>query len=163
LLKRKDGYISVTVTITSPNPHLKPQTLGFIKYEKKSGRVILANASAQLPPGVLQLRQTSKEGKSGLVGCHGEGLKLAALVMSRSNFKMTIAASNYNWRFYFQGRSQSRFCCILSPSRKTRPNVCEDASQDMARFTPRIRDVSMVIGPGRKQRAQSVSLDEFQK
>jgi hypothetical protein len=72
-------------------PRQRRRALGHIKYEKKAGRVILVNSCAQIQPEVLQLGHTSKQGNAKLAGCHGEGLKLAALVMSRNGYKAKIA------------------------------------------------------------------------
>jgi hypothetical protein len=60
------------------------QVLGFIKYEKKIGRVTLVNACMQLPVESLVMGLTSKDKQDHLAGSHGEGLKVAALVMHRA-------------------------------------------------------------------------------
>lgn len=68
--------------------------LGFIKYEKKSGRVTIVNPCAQISTEALELGHSSKRGNGKLTGCHGEGLKLAALVMIRSGYSLTIDTAN---------------------------------------------------------------------
>jgi hypothetical protein len=85
------------ISIVVPDPSLSAshghgRALGFIKYEKKPGRVILANPCASLRPDDLLLGQTSKDGSPYLAGCRGEGLKLAAMVMSQNGYRMHIAA-----------------------------------------------------------------------
>ncbi|KAF4768593.1 hypothetical protein HAV15_002962 [Penicillium sp. str.  len=159
----KGGCVSIIV----PDPkerHQRRRALGYIKYEKKAGRVTLANSCAQIQPEALQLGHTSKQGKSNLAGCHGEGLKLAALVMSRNGYKVKIATSNCHWRFSLQGQSGSRFCCVICPSKKADAGSQTDATDDMARLRSRIeRDVTIEIGTMRDRNAQPVPLDVFMK
>jgi hypothetical protein len=136
--------------------------LGFIKYEKDLGRVVMTNPCAGLEPGLLRLGQTTKQGKDQLAGCHGEGLKLAAMVMSREKYRVGIETNNARWTFYLG--NTSRFCCIISPSRKAIPRRKPDPARDMANFVSRIwRDVTVVIGPNRKSRSQGVSVEQFKK
>jgi hypothetical protein len=86
--------------------------LGFIKYEKDLGRVVMTNPCAGLKPRLLWLGQTTKQGKDQLVGCHGEGLKLAAMVMSWEKYRVSIETNNAHWTFYLGNTSW--FCCIIS-------------------------------------------------
>jgi hypothetical protein len=153
------------VSIVVPDPtDQRRRALGYIKYEKKAGRVILANPCAQLQPEALQLGYTSKQGNDSLAGCYGEGLKLAALVMSRNGYKVKIATSNCNWRFSLQGPCGSRFCCVICPSKKADTDSQTDAADDMARLRSRIdRDVAVVIGARRHRRDQPVSLAVFRE
>ncbi|KAJ5819501.1 hypothetical protein N7474_005092 [Penicillium riverlandense] len=85
-LEDDDDFLSVKVPTSSLVDDDVP-ALGFIRYEKKTGRVIMVNACAQLQPEALELGHTSKLGNPKLAGCHGEGLKLAALVMTRNDYK----------------------------------------------------------------------------
>lgn len=88
-------------------------------------RVVLANARPVpgLEPKHLQLGTTSKDKKSGLAGSHGEGFKVAAMVMSRAGYKVRIEASNYNWSFHFGGQSRTQFKCTLNPSKKNQASA----------------------------------------
>lgn len=70
------------ISVTVPKMKSESEALGFIRYDKSIGQVMLMNACAQLEPESLQLGQMMKWGKSQLIGCHREGLKLAAIVMS---------------------------------------------------------------------------------
>ena len=72
----------ITVTVFSrASTWLNSRILGFIRFFKDSGKLIIANANAQLQPGDLQLGQSSKGYNNNVIGCHGEGFKLAALVL----------------------------------------------------------------------------------
>lgn len=75
------------------------RALGFNKYEKKTGRVIIANACTQLSIDALGMGFTTKDAHHHLVGHHGEGLKLAALILSLDGYQVSIAASGCNSRF----------------------------------------------------------------
>ncbi|OQD73331.1 hypothetical protein PENANT_c196G06609 [Penicillium antarcticum] len=159
----KSGCVSIIVP-DPKEPHQRRRALGYIKYDKKAARVTLANSCAQIQPETLQLGHTSKQGKANLAGCHGEGLKLAALVMTRNGYKVKIAASNCHWRFSLQGQSGSRFCCVICPSKKADTGSQTDAADDMARLRSRIdRDVTIEIGTMRDKSAQTVPLDVFMK
>ncbi|OKP09978.1 hypothetical protein PENSUB_4600 [Penicillium subrubescens] len=54
-----------------------------------------------------------------LVGRHGEGLKLAALVLYRDRYNVSIAASGCNWKFDMHTDATS-VSCTVAPSQKTK-------------------------------------------
>jgi hypothetical protein len=84
------------------------------------------------------------------------------MVMSREKYRVGIETNNARWTFYLG--NTSRFCCIISPSRKAIPRRKPDPARDMANFVSRIwRDVTVVIGPNRKSRSQGVSVEQFKK
>ncbi|CEJ62611.1 hypothetical protein PMG11_11108 [Penicillium brasilianum] len=70
------------------------RALGFNKYEKKTGRVIIANACTQLSIDALGMGFTTKDAHHHLVGHHGEGLKLAALILSLDGYQARLVASD---------------------------------------------------------------------
>lgn len=53
------------------------RALGFIQYEKKTGRITIANTCMQLPINALGMGFSTKDAHDHLVGRHGEGLNLA--------------------------------------------------------------------------------------
>ncbi|OQE88908.1 hypothetical protein PENNAL_c0015G05766 [Penicillium nalgiovense] len=75
----KKDHFSIIVPATS-NDKGSQRALGFIKYEKKTGRVILTNSCMQLPLESLVMGFTSKDDDAQLAGSYSEGLKLAALI-----------------------------------------------------------------------------------
>ncbi|KAJ5982050.1 hypothetical protein N7451_012150 [Penicillium sp. IBT 35674x] len=109
-------HFSIIGSSTSKD-HMHRQARKFIKYEKKTGRVTLTNACTQLPVESLIMGHTTKEQDPRLSGSHGEGLKLAALVMNRHQFKMSIAASHCNWKFGLHGPQQP-LRCVITTARK---------------------------------------------
>ncbi|KAJ5938489.1 hypothetical protein N7466_001623 [Penicillium verhagenii] len=141
--------------------HADLQARGLIQNEKKTGRVILTNASTQLPVESLIMGHTTKAGDQRLSSSHGEGLKLAALVMNRHQYKMSIAASHCNWNFGLHGPQQSLRCVIMTACK---PNLIEqrETVDDMADLHSRIeRDVAVVIGAGRGHQSRPVSPKTF--
>ncbi|KAF3399844.1 hypothetical protein F1880_008366 [Penicillium rolfsii] len=110
-------------------------TLGFIQYEKKTGRITIANACMQLPINALAMGFSTKDAHgahSHLVGRHGEGLKLAALVLSRNGYN------------------------------KTKLIEWTDPALDMASLRYYVgRDVAVVIGGRRAKSSRLVALDAF--
>jgi hypothetical protein len=133
------------VAIVVPDPSNRDRqgrALGFIKYEKHSGCVTISNSCAELSLNALELGSSSKQHDSNSAGCHGEGLKLAALVMVRSGFEVELSASRSHWRF---GLLQSRLFCDITPSNHSSPNG-SNPSGDMFRLCSRVdRDVTVEI------------------
>ena len=126
--------------------------------------MILANSYASLRPDDLQLGQTSKEGSTRLAGCHGEGLKLAATVMSRNGYKVHIAAGGCDWSFRARGPSKSELSCVIRPSRNANASLHTDPASDMAQLHSRVeRDVTITIGPERNRKQEKISLELFKK
>jgi hypothetical protein len=98
---------------------------------------------------------------SHLVGRHGEGLKLAALVLSRNGYNVSIAASGCNWRFDMHTDAAS-VSCTVAPSQKTKSIEWTDPALDMASLRYHVgRDVAVVIGGRRAKSGRPVALDAF--
>ncbi|KAJ8207426.1 hypothetical protein LV159_008890 [Aspergillus fumigatus] len=152
------------ISIAVPEVGSNTNALGFIRYEKKSGRVILVNACAQLRTDALQLGHTSKKGQLQFAGCHGEGLKLAAMVMCREGYSVSIETGNSYWSFAYGGPSKSRFCCNIGPLSVATPDGKLNSAQDMACFTYRTwRDVCVEVGPDSEGTGGGVSLEKFKQ
>ena len=92
------------LSIVVPEPHLadKPwerenrRALGLIRYNKKTGCITIVNACMQLPIDALTMGFSTKDARAAHehpVGRHGDGLKLAALILSRDRYTVSIAAS----------------------------------------------------------------------
>ncbi|KAJ6004667.1 hypothetical protein N7540_013036 [Penicillium herquei] len=137
------------------------RALGFIKYDKKCGRVTLTNANAQLPIEALEVGWSTKTGQTG-VGGSGEGLKLAALTLSRDGLRVRIAASRCNWLFSIEGVPQPRLCCTVRPSTKCDLFEGADPAADMAQLHSRIaRDVTVTVGSTGTGHPPSVTQEMF--
>jgi hypothetical protein len=83
------------------------ELLGFVRYKEKDGMLELTNFKARLSRVTLDLGVTSKREKAHLAGTHGEGFKIAALVIVREGYQARLETSSYYWRFTFAGPSKS--------------------------------------------------------
>jgi hypothetical protein len=89
--------------------------LGFIRYKEKEGMLELTNFKARLNRTSLDLGVTSKPRKEHLAAIHGEGLKVAALVMARKRYQVIYEASSFYWEFKMGGKDKSHLYCHLKP------------------------------------------------
>lgn len=89
-----------------PRPNSSPKEwLGFIHFRSQGegGIVELTNRRATIHPWHLDMGGTSKSGSGNLAGAHGEGLKVALLVMMRGdqNHKVCCRSDGFSWTFNF--------------------------------------------------------------
>ncbi|RAH76818.1 hypothetical protein BO86DRAFT_324774, partial [Aspergillus japonicus CBS 114.51] len=141
--------------------------LGYIIHKKRTGGLELSNFDARLTSRDLDFGGTTKQGDNkSLAGQHGEGLKIAALVLRRKGFRVQMVSSKYNFNFGFRGACKSRMYCKLSPispatlakkKQTCRPNKPGDLISDPS------KDVSVFITKGRGASGVKVILDEFQQ
>lgn len=132
------------------------ELLGFIRFNRKAGSLELTNFNARLELRNLSLGGTSKSGKENQAGIHGEGFKLAALVMRRQNLSVRLSASSFYWNFTFRGKTRDRFYCNLTqPRTDTLAKMKAAASVEQNQGRPRSlkaniwEDVTVTIGRGR--------------
>jgi hypothetical protein len=92
----------------------KDQMLGFIEYSERTGVIEFANFGAILTPSSLALGFSTKANKDHLAGGHGEGFKLATLVMLRTGYAVNIAASGFYWNFRWGGTNRKQLYCWFS-------------------------------------------------
>ena len=162
-----------TLLESSSNPS-NPDILGFIRFKKDPGSVELINFGASLDSQCLEIGYSSKLGQESLAGGHGEGLKVAALVLCRNHYRVHIAANSLYWNFGFGGTSRANFYCRLSEPSANVIHQQEDAYENqMASEAPRGltasigHDVSVLIGRERGRDRNSdegrVSVGEFQR
>jgi hypothetical protein len=103
----------------------------------------------QLPINALGMGFSTKDVQHHLVGRHGEGLKLASLILSRDGCQVSIAASGCNWRFDMHTDCIS-ISCTVALSQKTKSIQWADPALDMVNLRSHVeRDVAVVIGPAR--------------
>jgi hypothetical protein len=91
------------------------ELLGYIRFVEDKGTLELTNFGAQLSRKSLDLGATSKRDKTHLAGTHGEGFKVAALVMARHGYQVRFEASSYYWSFRFGGPDDKHLYCHLTP------------------------------------------------
>jgi hypothetical protein len=99
-LEDRSGHLSIIVPDQAladrPAESEDRRALGFIQYGKRTGRLTIANACMRLHINALGMGFSTKDAHDHLVGRRGEGLKLAALVLSLDSYQVSIAASGSN-------------------------------------------------------------------
>ena len=116
----------------------------------------------------LSLGGTTKGGQDRFAGVHGEGFKLASLVMRRNEHAVRFGASSYYWNFGFRGLHSSNFYCRLS---QAKPEVVQRKKEAFARelasgsrkdLTSHIwEDVTVKISKGRGVNGMRISEADF--
>jgi hypothetical protein len=96
------------------------ELLGYIRFEKTKGTLELTNFKATLPRKALGLGVSSKRNRGTTAGTHGEGFKVAALVMVRKGYQVRYESAKYYWNFQFGGRDKSHLYCNLRPMTDTK-------------------------------------------
>jgi hypothetical protein len=74
----------------------------------------LTNFKAQLSRRALKVGVTTKRQKLGMAGTHGEGFKVASLVMLREGYQVRFEASKFYWNFRFAGGEKDTLHCFFS-------------------------------------------------
>lgn len=105
-----------SVTAASSPEH---QLLGFIRFNKRNGTLELTNFDAKITADNLKIGDTSKRNKTDQAGTHGEGFKVASLVMCRNGHRVHYASSDFNLNFGFRGANKANFCCGLRKAADT--------------------------------------------
>ncbi|KIX97808.1 uncharacterized protein Z520_06586 [Fonsecaea multimorphosa CBS 102226] len=141
------------------------ELLGFIRFNRKAGSVELTNFQAQLQRNSLGLGKSSKQGQDEFAGCHGEGFKVAAVVLRREGHSVRFASAGYYWNFGLSGRYRTNLYCRLTLSK---PEKVEKSRRKYAlqRAKPNFKrgltsniweDVSVKIGKARGSSVFTVS------
>ncbi|KAH8688423.1 hypothetical protein BGZ61DRAFT_353878 [Ilyonectria robusta] len=99
-----DGKTHILYTV--PNPKVATDCLGYIRFARfddQEGFVEVTNRKAVLQPGHLDFGSSSKRNENTQAGTHGEGLKLALLVLLRGhqNHAIRCTTGNVRWNFNF--------------------------------------------------------------
>ncbi|KAI8204078.1 hypothetical protein KHU50_003146 [Colletotrichum sp. SAR 10_65] len=105
------GVIRITV---HRNIEGQRELVGFIVHKAKTGTVEIANFNANLSMDDLSIGGSTKRNNDKFAGVHGEGFKVAALVMVRSGIPVRIQSTSANWNFGFNGVNKDRFYCKIS-------------------------------------------------
>jgi hypothetical protein len=135
------------------------QLLGYILFRRKQGSVELTNFRAQLTRHNLELGGSTKRGNNAVAGTHGEGLKVAALVLRRAEHRVRLTSKSYNWAFGLRGLNDTLYC-RLSPVRERQIRAIQKISGNL-KADP-AEDVSILIDRGRKG-GREVSEADFRK
>jgi hypothetical protein len=109
--------------------------LGYIRYKGRNGEatVEITNRSGTLQPCHLDIGGTSKAGAVGQAGAHGEGLKVALLVLMHGprNHATKCRSGGFSWALNFttRGRLMARLDRLSSRSIQEAEDQAERLSQ----------------------------------
>ncbi|KJR86018.1 uncharacterized protein SPSK_08727 [Sporothrix schenckii 1099-18] len=108
---RREQALDHNIEIMYSVPNVKwtgdtdPRWLGYIRYTGRDGEgsIDMVNCKATLQPQYLDMGGSSKVGQTEQAGAHGEGLKIALLVLMRSpqNHSVRCCSGGFNWTFNF--------------------------------------------------------------
>ncbi|KAF4985700.1 hypothetical protein FDECE_16375, partial [Fusarium decemcellulare] len=163
--------------VWKPNSEPK-EWLGFIRFKARDGKgtVELVNRQGKLEPHHMDMGSTSKASNLHQAGAHGEGLKIALLVLQRGweNHAVSCETGSFRWDFNFttQGRLMVRLV-RMTPAQllKAREKATKLHKESLVPFiTCPTKDVRFIIGEnvvgrdeyGNKVRRNEVRLEEFQ-
>lgn len=161
--------ITITRNRTTRTGAASKELLGFIRFDKKAGSLELTNFKARLEFDNLSLGSTTKRGRDQFAGIHGEGFKLAALVMRRNRYSVRFAASGYYWNFGLRGPHRSNLYCRLSQAKpemirkKNAEYLARSARPNFQRgLTSNIwEDVTVKITKGKGDSGKKISEEDF--
>lgn len=112
-----------------------------------------SNFGAELNRSCLNMGVSSKRHNHDLAGTHGEGFKVASLVMLRHGYRVRYEASKFYWNFQFGGRDNDVLYCKLSEMKEGKlKGLVEGYEAKVKRGTPRElkgniwEDVTVKIG-----------------
>lgn len=174
-IRGRDTEIVYRVALPNSDP---PDWLGYIYFKARDGMgsIDITNRGASLEPWHLDFGGTSKANIQDQAGTHGEGLKVALLVLmrGRQNHTVRCCSSAFNWRFNFTDRG--RLVVRLSPMTSESIRRAQDQAQrrtdtTLLPFAARPgADVQLMIGEARNGRTEAgektrrvpVSREEFE-
>ncbi|CAM1511039.1 Fc.00g085520.m01.CDS01 [Cosmosporella sp. VM-42] len=170
-------HTTIVYKVWRPNSEPK-EWLGYIRFHGLNdgeGTIDITNRQATLQPGHLELGGTTKSSDSHQAGAHGEGLKLALLVLQRNpqNHCVHAFTGAFSWTFNFstQGKLVAHLNRI-TPQRlqRAQKKSAKDTEKGLAPFTAAANaDVQFIIGQkatGRdahryKTKRDQASLEDF--
>jgi hypothetical protein len=96
LIRINDGDKEYTATAHRMG---SDELLGYMRFEKAKDTLELTNFKAKLPRKALGLGVSSKRNQESMAGTHGEGFKVAAVVMARKGYQVRYESAKYYWNF----------------------------------------------------------------
>ncbi|KAJ9156285.1 C-5 cytosine methyltransferase [Pleurostoma richardsiae] len=155
--KETRNEIQITMRREVPVAGRRPdeELLGYIRFKKKEGSLELSNFSAKLEMRNLALGGGTKSQQDNTAGVHGEGFKIASLVMLRSSYAVRISSTSHYWNFGLRGMYRDRLYCRITAAkpdviRRNREIAAFEASSPRNSLTPRVwQDVTVKISKGR--------------
>ncbi|KAH8691838.1 hypothetical protein BGW36DRAFT_431085 [Talaromyces proteolyticus] len=162
-----ETLITISKHVETAGNLVAAQCLGYIKFDKGAGVVELANFGSDITPRSMELGFTTKSTDPRLTGRYGDGLKIAALVLCRSEYHVRIVSNNSYWNFGFKGKLKTEFYYQLYPAGADRVQKLRAAYEaGRQRGKPRKaniwEDVSISVGKVRDH-GEPVTMDVFRE
>ncbi|KAL2132430.1 hypothetical protein VTI74DRAFT_3799 [Chaetomium olivicolor] len=114
----------------------RKEWLGYIRFKGRDGEgaIDITNRSATLQPWHLDLGGTSKAGDVHQAGAHGEGLKIARLVLmrGRQNHSVRCRSGGFGWTFNFTTRGR-----LVARLRRMSPEAIHRVEDQAQRLSER--------------------------
>lgn len=105
--------------------------LGFILWD--NGTIQYSNFGSKLNRSCLNMGVSTKQDNEELAGTHGEGFKVASLVMVRQGYRVRYESSNFYWTFYIGGRDDNVLYCRLSEMSEAKLKKLQEAHKKRVR------------------------------
>jgi hypothetical protein len=155
--------------VATAHPPISHEMMGFIRFDKLKGILELTNFNAQLSRKALDIGSTSKRHAAGQAGEHGEGFKVASLVMVRKDYQVRYESAKYYWSFQFGGRDKRHLYCHLTPmsDNKVTKRMLEETRRRSMGQPKGLKgniweDVTVQIGKVYGTKGKKVEFDKFQ-
>jgi hypothetical protein len=165
LIRINDGDKEYTATAHRMG---SDELLGYMRFEKAKGTLELTNFKAKLPRKALGLGVSSKRNQESMTGTHGEGFKVAAVVMVRKGYQVRYESAKYYWNFQFGGRDKSHLYCNLRPmtDSKLAALMVADSARNAAKKPRELKaniweDVTVKIGKVHGSTGKSIDPSVF--
>lgn len=157
-------YLVHHPTAVEPSNSNERKLLGYIRFDKKEGSLELTNFDAKLTPYNLELGGTTKSdnraANKALAGLHGEGLKVAALVLVRNDWhSFQITSTSFYWTFGLRGINKTNLFCKLSRVPKKQAQEARNTSATL-KGSP-ATDVSVFIKKAEGEKGRKISEEIF--
>lgn len=139
-----------------------PQTnkaLGFLLYNGKRGMLELCNYDGKLGVESLALGHSTKRHNDNSAGTHGEGSKVAALVMIRNGHQAKFVANGFYWTFGFEKDEKVLSCNLSKVNGRNLQQESNPRYQESSQFRPASpkNDVSVRLGNVYGKKEKSIS------
>ncbi|KAL6241507.1 hypothetical protein RBB50_011530 [Rhinocladiella similis] len=121
-MSRLSTSVNAILPTNGPSSQTQPrQLLGYISFKKKTGLLVMSNFQAKLEREHLDFGESTKRSDKTLAGFHGEGFKVAALVMLRNNYGMKFESNSFYWNFGLRGRlgHELLYCSLIPKAPET--------------------------------------------
>ncbi|KAI1144079.1 hypothetical protein F5Y05DRAFT_407479 [Hypoxylon sp. FL0543] len=158
---REEGNSEIIYKATAPGS--SKECFGYIRWSRlgKTGIVEITNRQATLEPWHLDMGGTSKKNERNQAGTHGEGLKIALLILMRDpqNHAVRCRSGGFSWTFDFTNQRRLITCPVrMSPAEiaKTRDQAKDEVNKSLLPFVPAPNeDVQFIIGTNSRGRDEN--------